>query len=256
MVHIIAFSSIFEIGFTSNTSDPFQVHIQNFIKGEEGFSVWDKFYMNYNLFKVLKPLYIGSSFFPFKTTELSNALADSLELRGSNNSIKRIFRSLELLYHTITFSDMITDEHRLLTLLMSFEILLDFQNKHEFVRSIRRYLNDRKPIYSEREIRLKRNEKQLVKWPLTCWWAYDLYDLRSEIIHGEVTNWRHEEYGTIWQRINFGGNLFKRIYKVSLKENGLWEDNFLNSLVEIYDMDEKLIEIMNDFKEMNPDIFK
>jgi len=256
LVHIIAFSSIFEIGFTSNTSDPFQVHIQNFIKGEEGFSVWDKFYMNYNLFKVLKPLYIGSSFFPFKTTELSNALADSLELRGSNNSIKRIFRSLELLYHTITFSDMITDEHRLLTLLMSFEILLDFQNKYEFVRSIRRYLNDRKPIYSEREIRLKRNEKQLVKWPLTCWWAYDLYDLRSEIIHGEVTNWRHEEYGTIWQRINFGGNLFKRIYKVSLKENGLWEDNFLNSLVEIYDMDEKLIEIMNDFKEMNPDIFK
>ena len=62
LVHIMAFSSIFEIGFTSNTSDPFQVHIQNFIKGEEGFSVWDKFYTNYNLFKVLKPLHINSFF--------------------------------------------------------------------------------------------------------------------------------------------------------------------------------------------------
>jgi len=83
-----------------------------------------------------------------------------------------------------------------------------------------------------------------------------LYDLRSEIIHGEVANWRYEEYGTIWQRITFAGNLFKRIFKVLLNENGLWENNFLNSLVETYDMDEKLIEIMNEFKEMNPDIFK
>ena len=256
LVHIIAFSSIFELGFTSNTSDPFQVHIQNFVKGEEGFSVWDKFYTNYNLFKVLKPLYIGSSFFPFKSTELSNALVNSLELRDSNNSIKRIFRSLELLYHTITFSDMITYEHRLLTLLMSFEVLLDFQNKLEFVRSIQQYITDHKPIYSERKIFIKRNDKQLVKWPLTCWWAYDLYDLRSEIIHGEVANWRYEEYGTIWQRITFAGNLFKRIYKVLLNEHGLWENNFLNGLVETYDMDERLIEIMNEFKEMNLDIFK
>lgn len=256
LVHVIAFSSIFEIGFTPNTSDPFQVHIQNFVKGEEGLSVWDKFYMNYNLFKVLKPLYISDSFFPFKPTELSNTLVDSLELRDSNNSIKRIFRSLELLYHTITFSDMITDEHRLLTLLMSFEVLLGFQNKQEFVKSIKQFISGHKPIYSEREIYLKRNDKQLVKWPLTCWWAYDLYDLRSEIIHGEVVHWKYEEYGTVWQRVTFAGNLFKRIYKLLLKENGLWEDNFLSGLVETYDMDEKLIEIMNEFKEMHPDIFK
>jgi hypothetical protein len=256
LAHILAFSSIFEIGFSSTTSDPFQVHIQNFVKNEEGFSVWNKAYMNYNLFKVLKPLYVESSFFPFKPTDLSNALAKSLELRDSNNDIKRIFRSLELLYHTITFSDMITEEHRLLTLLMAFEVLLDFKNKHEFVESIQHYITDHKPSYFEREIFIKRNVKQFVKWPLTCWWAYDLYDLRSEIIHGEVANWRYEEYGTIWQRITFAGNLFKRIFKVLLNENGLWENNFLNSLVETYDMDEKLIEIMNEFKEMNPDIFK
>jgi hypothetical protein len=255
LAHILAFSSIFEIGFSSTTSDPFQVHIQNFVKNEEGFSVWNKAYMNYNLFKVLKPLYVESSFFPFKPTDLSNALAKSLELRDSNNDIKRIFRSLELLYHTITFSDMITEEHRLLTLLMAFEVLLDFKNKHEFVESIQHYITDHKPIYFEREIFIKRNVKQLIKWPLTCWWAYDLYDLRSEIIHGEVANWRYEEYGTIWQRITFAGSLFKRIYKVLLNKNGLWENNFLNSLVETYDMDEKLIEIMNEFKEMNPDIF-
>jgi hypothetical protein len=255
LAHIIAFSSIFEIGFSSTTSDPFQVHLQNFVRNEEGFSVWNKAYTNYNLFKVLKPLYVESSFFPFKPTELTNTLANSLELRERNISIKRIFRSLELLYHTITFSDMLTNEHRLLTLLMSFEVLLDFQNKNEFVESIQQYIDDHNPILSEREIYIKRNEKKTVQWPLTCWWAYDLYNLRSEIIHGEVVNWRYEEYGTIWQRINFAGNLFKRIYKVLLKENGIWKDNFLSSLVETYDMDEKFMEIMDEFKEMHPDLF-
>lgn len=255
IAHIMAFSSIFEMGSLSTTSDPFFVHIQKFVNNEEGMAIWDKFYTNYNLFKVLKPLYVGSSVFPFRTTDLSTALAKSLEIKESNKNIKRVLRSLELIYHTVTFGDMITNEHRLLTLLMAFEVLLDFENKIDFVKSIQRYITDHNPIYAEREIDIKRNKKQLVNWPITCWWAYDLYDLRSEIVHGEIANWKIKEYGFIWQRIEIAGYLFKRIYKILLNEVGLWNDDFMSSLVETYEMDEKLVDRMSDFKEMNPDLF-
>lgn len=255
IAHIMAFSSIFEIGFSSTTSDPFLVLSQGFVKNEEGMTIWNKAYTNYSLFKVLKPLYVESSFFPYRPTDFSNALAKSLELKESNKNIKRILRSLELIYHTVTFGDMITNEHRLLTLVMAFEVLLDFENKLDFVKSIQRYINDHNSTYVEREIYIERNKKQLQKWPITSWWIYDLYDLRSEIIHGENAQWKLKEYGFIWQRLSFAGNLLKRIYKILLSEVGLWKDDFMSSLVEVYDMDEKLVEIVNEFKEMNPDLY-
>lgn len=254
--HIISFSSIFETAFGSTTSDPYIVIIQSFVKGKEGLKTWGKFYAQYDCFKVMKPLYVSSPVFPYDKTKLCEILVDSLNLRDSNPTINKIFRSLELLFYTITYEDMITNEHRLLTLLMAFEVLLNFKDKKGFVKSIEKYIRDINinPINIKRKIRCAGNKENEVEKPLTCWWAYDLYDLRSQIIHGETVDWKIRDYGNIWTRIKFSGILFSYLYKLILMDEKIWEyngvDDFTN-LITAYDIDEKLEKIMKKFKEMN-----
>jgi len=247
--HIMAFSSIFETGFGAASSDPFVVYIQSIKKGQEGLRVWHKYFTNYRLFKILKPLHIDSPIMPYRNSKLSISLAKSIKTRDANNTIKRILRSVELIFHTKTFGEMITDEHRLLTLVMAFEVLLNFENKKQFVETLEEYIIEYEPIKSTRTINLPGRGEIEVEKSKTCWWAYDLYDLRSQIIHGEDVDWKIDEYGNIWTRIEFAGCLFKRLYKIFLKENNLWEEDSADRILEAFDMDTKLEEIMHNFHE-------
>jgi len=253
IAHILSFSSIFETGFGSNSSDPFQIIIQGFVQNQEGMRVWSTYYTRYNLFKILKPLHISSPFFPYKITNLASSLGNALKARGTNPIIKQIFNCLELIFHTITFGEMITNFHRVLTLLMAFEVLLGFENKKEFVEQIEKYIKDPKPILVKRNINLPGGKVVDIEKSKTCWWAYDLYDLRSQIIHGEEVDWKIQEYGTIWTRIEFVGALFKRIFKIMLAEEGFFENDFIESILEASSMDETLEEIVNKFHSLNPD---
>lgn len=231
IAHILSFSSIFETGFGSNSSDSFQTIIQNFVQNQEGMRVWTDYYTRYNLFKILKPLHINSPFFPYKITNLASSLGNALEARETNQLIKQIFNSLELIFHTITFGEMITNFHRVLTLLMAFEVLLGFENKKEFVEQIEKYIIDPKAVLIKRNINLPGGRGAEFEKSKTCWWAYALYDLRSQIIHGEEIDWKIKEYGDIWIRIEFAGSLFKRIFKIILTEVGFFENDFMEVLL-------------------------
>jgi len=253
--NIIAFSSIFETGLGHQTIDAFVVFFQNFTKNREGLSVWNKHYTKYNLFKIMKPIHVDSPFLPFYKTKLCDVLAYGLHLRSSNQNLKNIYRSLELLFHTITFGEMITNEHRLLTLLMAFETLLQFENKIEFVKFLEKYIHDLNPILTTRLINRSGVKQIKVKKSKTSWWAYDLYNLRTQIIHGEDADWKITEYGDIWTRIKFAGLLFRRIYKNVLEENNLWKSDFIEGLIEAFDFDSELVKIMDEFKEMNPELY-
>lgn len=252
--HIIAFSSIFEAGFGSITTDPFETRIQSFVKGQEGLKVWHQFYTSYDLIKFLKPLHIDSPLFKYRLTHLAGALGDALPHRNTNQIIKRVLRSLELLFHTVTFGDMLTNEHRLLTLVMAFEVLLNFENKIQFVESLERYIADHEPQILTRQVNIPKKGETEVSKSKTCWWAYDLYNLRSSIIHGEDSDWQLREYGDIWTRIQFSGLLFKRLFKSLLQQESIFQPNKFEAIIEAYSMDEALEKLINNFRKMNPDL--
>ncbi len=256
IAHILSFSSIFETGFGSVTSDPFQTIIQGFKQNQEGMSVWTTYYTRYNLFKILKPLHISSPFFPYKLTKLASSLGNALEARDTNQQIKQIFNCLELLFHTITFGEMITNFHRTLTLLTAFEILLGFENKKEFVDEIEKYIKDLTPVLIKRTINLPGNKTEEIEKSKTSWWAYDLYNLRSQIIHGEEIDWSYLEYGDIWIRIKFAGSLLRRIIKIKLSENGFFEFDEMQRIIEAGSMDETFENIIKEFLDLNPDLIK
>lgn len=254
IAHILSFSSIFETGFGTNSSDPFQTIIQSFVQNQEGMKVWTTYYSRYNLFKILKPLHINSSFFPFQFSNLASSLGRALNERETNTKIKQIFNSLELIFHTVTFGEMVTDFHRTLTLLMAFEVLLSFENKKEFVDQIEEYIEDSEAVLVKRMVNLPGVGNKEFEKSKTCWWAYDLYDLRSQIIHGEIVDWKLKEYGDIWIRIKFAGSIFKRIFKLMLTEFGYFENNEMEQIIEAHSMDETFENVIKEFLDLNPEL--
>lgn len=252
--HIISFTTLFENGMGLTNSDTFKTYIQSFVLGKEGLNIYGKYFTNYKLYKFLRPLYISAPIIPFYKTPLCECLSSALNYRNSNPLTSRIFRSLELLFYTVSFEDMVTNENRLISLLMSFEVLLGFTNKKEFVEKIEKYIIDEDPILIERNIRLPGNKELAIVKSKTCWWAFDLYDLRSQIVHGEVPQWKVNDYGSIWTRIEFAGYIFNRLFKILLKESGIMENSIFDNILEAYDMDQKLGELVAHFRELNPEV--
>jgi hypothetical protein len=254
IAHILSFSSIFETGFGANSSDPFQTIVQSFVQNQEGMTVWTKYYTRYNLFKILKPLHINSPFLPYKLTNLATSLGNALEARETNIIIKQIFNCLELIFHTITFGEMVTDFHRTLTLLMAFEVLLGFENKKKFVEQIEKYIEDPESVLVKRMVNLPGGKKKEFEKSKTCWWAYDLYNLRNQIIHGEEVDWKLKEYGDIWIRIKFAGSILKRIFKIMLTESDYFKNDVMERIIEAHSMDETFEDIIKEFLDLNPEL--
>jgi len=216
--HIITFVTIFEHDFEFTSAETFIVYFQKFKAGTEGMKIWNICFSSYNLFKILKPINTsqGSIFLP--TTEFGKALGEALEHRFKNDKVRRIFSSLEYIYYALAFSDMVTDEFRILLLLMAFQALLKFENKVGFATELEKCLK----LQNSKKFRRKTSEG-IREFSLTGWWAYDLYDLRNKIVHvGNNLPWKIKEYGNVWSRIMFGGILLCRLYKNFLHEVGLY----------------------------------
>jgi len=245
--HIMAFTSVLENSFMGpGSSEPFFVYLQNFVKGQEGFGYYGTYYMAYKLFKMAKPLYINNHpMCHYDNSDLGKALAKLLTFRNTNSMAEQILRSLELLFHTITIAETVTSEHKLLTLVMAFEVLLGFENRRGFVDIIKNELSPMSDHLEEREISLEGGKKEKATKTLTQWWAYDLYNLRSAIIHGEKIDWQYEKYGDVHKRIEFAGILFRRLYKIFLQRMNLWTSDFTDQLiVEAGCLDEELLHIL------------
>ena len=252
--HIIAFSAIFEnqIGFTS--SDPFKAYIQNFTSGREGLSIYNQYYTRYDLYKFLKPLYIMNPIIAFYKTPLCECLASALKYRNTDTTVRKILRSLELIFYTVTYEEMTNNERKILSLLIAFEVLLGFKGKVGFANEIEKYITDKKPTLIDRNLKNSKGIEEVHTRSKTAWWAFDLYILRNQIVHAQQPDWKLKEYGSIMTRIDFSGNLFKRLFKILLSESKLMEDNVFDNILEAYDMDKKLEELMTEFIEFNPNI--
>jgi len=247
VAHVIAFCAINECAFVSSSTDAFAVHIQNFQVGSDGIALWNKIFTKLDMVKFMKPYYLGTSLLKFEKTPLCDALGNALQFKDKKE-IESMFRALQLFYHTATYGEMVTDEHRLLSLVMCFEVLLNFENRIEFVKKMENLLNNAEPKVETRTVKINNKDTSVTK-SKTSWWAFDLYNLRSDVVHGNEINWDIQKYGNIWTRIQFGGILLRRLIKKILYQESLWQFDYVDSVVESISLDEKLKNLTTEFIE-------
>jgi len=245
--HIIAFCAINECAFVASSTDAFILYIQNFQVGSDGIALWNKSFTKLDMVKFIKPYYIDTSLLKFERTDLCDSLGKALQFKD-RTKIRRIFRTLELFYHTATHSEMAIDEHRLLSLLMCFEVLLNFKGKMEFVKKIESLFHNRESKMETRTVKIKNKDKNLTL-SKTSWWTFDLYQLRNKIVHGKEKkiDWNIQKYGNIWTRIQFGGILLRKLIKKILSQESLWQSDYVDSIIEANNSDEILEKIITKF---------
>jgi len=244
--HIIAFSAISELHFISQSTDPFVLYLQNFNIDSEGVTIWSTYFTRFEMVKFMKPYNIESFLIKYSKTTLAEALGEALEYKNKNE-IKRIFRSLEKYFYTATRGKMVTNENRLLSLLMCFVLLLDFEGKIEFVKKVEELLDFHDPIMETRYVSELEKDFTTNK---TSWWVYDLYKLRNDIVHGNDIDWQIDKYGGIWQRIEFGGILLRKLIKKILLKNSLWEKTIKDKIIEADSIDKTLSKVIERAKEI------
>ena len=244
--HIVSFCSVYECAFVSSSSDPFILYVQNFQIGSDGIAFWDKSFSTLDMVKFMKPYHIGTTLLKFEVTDFCTSLGKALP-KSNTGQIRRIFRCLELFYHTATHGEMVLDEHKLLSLVMCFEMLLEFKHNYGFAERIEK-LSDF-DITPETRCIKKHGKSVCEKLSKTSWWAYDLYNLRSKIVHGENAKWEIEKYGNVWVRVQFGGFLLMKIIKKILSEMDIWQPGYVQHIVDVgpYNLDEKLRRMTDEF---------
>lgn len=235
--HIIAFCAINE-SFSSSLSDEFKLYIQNFQVGSDGIAIWRTIFKKLEMVKFMKPYYLNIPLIKFEKNELCDALGKSLQFKN-RKGIKKIFRALELFYYTTAHGEMLTDEHRLLSLVMCFEVLLDFGGKKlNFANKIEKIFGE---YYPKETHPIKENNKDVNKsLSKTAWWAFDLYKLRNDIIHGNEISWEIKKYGDILKRIEFGRILLRKLIKKTLIKESLFQPDYFDNVLEVENLDEKL----------------
>jgi hypothetical protein len=252
VAHILAFSAINEPCITKWTSDAFVLHTLTFQGGSESVRLYDTIYSDPAMVKFLKPHYLPKPLLKFEKTDLCDALGQAMRMRN-DSCIRRVFRAMELFYHTATHSEMMTAESRLLSLVTSFEVLLNYRDKWRFADRIDRWLDNYHPAIETRSL-LKDGQPSDVSHTKTGWWAFDLYNLRSAIVHGKQVDWCLEKYGNIWTRIEFGGILLRKLVKRVLKQKNLWppesdQDILGDAILEADALDNVLSQKVSEFQE-------
>jgi hypothetical protein len=246
--YILAFCAICETKITAN-SDAFRLYIQNFKLDSEGVALYNKNYTQYDMVKFMKPYNLDVVLLKYNKTHLCDVLGNILKHKN-NRKIKRIFRALELFFRTASTDEVITNEHRLLTLVMCFEILLNFKDKYRFSKKIQNVLDIYEPELETRIIRTYKNEEEKLTFSKTGWWLIDLYNLRSDIIHGNEANWEEKKYGDIFSRIEFGGILLRKLIKNILRKDSLYETAMYDLLFEANDLDNQLEDIIKKYNKL------
>lgn len=247
--HVIAFSAINE-PFQSSCSDAFALFLQAFRPGEKTTRIWNKEYQEMTEIRIHRPYHLDSSLVGYEKTSLCDVLGKALENPRKKN-LKRIFKALELFYHAATHSELVSDEFRAVTLATCFESLLGFRNKNDFGKKIEDLVEVKNPIEKTRTVTLKKsgkNVKQKHTAPATVWWAYDLYDLRKDIVHSNKVDWNKSSYGDVHARIEFGKILLRKVIKSLLVKEKLLKKAFgfavEEAILDPDNLDERLEQIV------------
>lgn len=236
--HIIAFCAILQ-PFSSFLSNEFQLYIQNFQIGSDGVAIFRTYFSKLEMVKFIKPYYLNVPITKFEKDELCEALGKALEFRNGKQ-IRGIFQALESFYYATAYDEILTAEHRLLSLVTSFEILLGFDGKLKFANKMEKMFGKHElPPREIRTIKIKNIVKD-ISLTKTSWWAYDLYNLRSNIIHGNEIDWEVQKYGSIWDRIKFSKILLRKLIKKTLIKESLFQPDFFDDILEAENLDKKL----------------
>jgi hypothetical protein len=115
--------------------------------------------------------------------ELIGAFDKVFDDSFSSETRERLFRSLEWFRFAHPDANNVSEASRLVMMSTAFEILLDFPEQRKslyFAQQIENKLKKDKSISETRTY----NNKQCTYTKAACW-AYDFYQLRSKIVHGE-----------------------------------------------------------------------
>ena len=128
-------------------------------------------------------------------------------LKDSSQQCRSMLRSLELFYNASAVGEMLTIESKILNLLMSIEVLLNTDGKLGLAEKIEK-INTGRKIFETRELMIK-NVKTKKTFSRTAWWFYDFYQLRNDIIHGNVISWDKVRNGDICLQNDIVGTVIR-----------------------------------------------
>jgi hypothetical protein len=180
------------------SSDDFYLVRQNFIPGNNGIaptsgSIIQRMDSGWDIDDVLfiTPFYINKGCGLNYHKDILSAL---IKLQQDNNQQEvylRILESIRWVNYSYTNVDNFNYASRIVMMSTAFEILLGgFHDRYEFIGKIKpliyNSLDSTKRMCSSRTLVWK-GKKQNVTLSLKEWWAYEFYDLRSRIVHGEKT---------------------------------------------------------------------
>ncbi len=251
IMYALAFYNIVMNGNTFVTSDLYNFSIYNFTGESRGMIVHGRAYTNMEYVKFIKPYEIT----PWSYKSLDNFFIKSIgmSLGINNRRINSIFRTLELYYHAAAMGKLVSNESRILNLMMAFDTILNVKNKNDFASKIEKFFVNMTYKKETRDISInyQRIEKE---WNIVSWWCYDLYKLRNDIIHCNEIDWKIGRYGHIFDYVKFGGKLLMHlIYKVLEDENIMGELSMDQRIVILFDLesklDEELLKIQRELEE-------
>lgn len=199
-INIVVFSSIYpkvKLGVCSNNnsiSPPNAEHFEFFgqtftLPSDDGFVISTRNSMSWNSLDkihISRPWGVFNSWRTEPNEELIGALSLLFNDNFNTDVRERVFRSLEWFKFAHTEGNNVSDASRLVMMSTAFEILLDFPEQQKSVYFAQQIEGKLKKAKSISEMRTYNNKRY--SYIKAAYWAYDFYQLRNKIVHGEQFN--------------------------------------------------------------------
>lgn len=172
----------------SPSADRYQLISQNFTPGVDDISIRAGSVLDggWKIGDVTfpKPWHIGE-FCASQDEELLRGLNEVLNSNSHSDIKNIIFRSLEWFRLAHTQSGVVSKLSKVVMMATAFEIVLQVNSKEKkkyIAEQLKKRFSNDLSIIEERKI--GKNKKD-VSFPKISWWAWDFYDLRNKIVHGD-----------------------------------------------------------------------
>ncbi len=134
---------------------------------------------------ISQPWCVGGFLGTDPNDELVSAFSKLFDGDFPANVREQIFRSIEWFRLAHTEAEHVSDLSKLVMMATAFEILLEFPERGQtayFAEQVDKHLRLKESILKKRP---DKNGKEYEAC-LAAWWAWDFYDLRSRIVHGDT----------------------------------------------------------------------
>lgn len=231
--------------FFEFSSNHFITHIQNIPGGMTNFDsiVIDDTFSTNEVYidgvKFFEPLSIIPITENSLSSDIDKNLLESFNKCFNENNCEVIFSVLNLFYYVFYRERIMDLKHKILLLCMCFDVLLNCDGKKKFTKKICKIIQNEvepiddeyKPILEKRSIEIDKSKSiKEITLNKTAWWAYDLYELRSNIVHHNKLELDVKKNGNIRTILLFGTILLKEIIIKKLIEKKFFEDTSIYEL--------------------------